>query len=261
MEFVYKMKKLKYKIKYFLYSILCVFFNNKYDNKKNKYKLLYTYGTDLIQNNGKNNKFDEEIIRNKGIDLRINGNDNTILIGKDSKIQNNLRIIINGSNNKVDISDIIIGQFLNIMMAYEPFKTNNSLVKIGKKSRFVETKIMLLEDDSKCTIGEDCMFSEKVLIHLSDTHSILDIEGNLVNYGGDVEIGDHVWVGREARIMKKAKIASDTIVGANSICSSSYTQNHTVLAGNPAKIVKNGVTWTCFPPQIYKNQKMAEVIQ
>ena len=55
------------------------------------------------------------------------------------------------------------------------------------------------------------MFSQNIIMRLSDTHSVLDLEGNLLNYGGLVEIGNHVWCGREVRILKNVSIGNQLL--------------------------------------------------
>lgn len=45
-------------------------------------------------------------------------------------------------------------------------------------------------------------------------------------------------------VLKGAKIADSTIIGSNAVVTGKSFPSHTVIAGNPAKIVKENVTWT-----------------
>ena len=60
---------------------------------------------------------------------------------------------------------------------------------------------------------------------------------------GNVIIGDRVWVGTLATILKNAQIANDTIVGACSVVAKKFDTPNVAIAGNPAKIIKEGVAW------------------
>ena len=246
-------------IKLYLYKILSNItfggLKQYYITKKEKYKKLVIQEKNKsnIKISGTGNKVDINTLSKLGVKLILNGDNNEIHITNDSKISKNLNIIINGSNNKITLGKIIIAQNLNIIIGFPTCLTKNAYIKIGDKSKFVKTEIMLLENDSTLNIGEDCLFSENILIHLSDTHSIFDLEGNLLNYGGHVEIGDRVWCGRDSKILKKSTILNDCIIGGSSVVTSQFKEPHCIIAGNPAKIVKRGITWTCNPPQFSKD--------
>ncbi len=53
-----------------------------------------------------------------------------------------------------------------------------------------------------------------------------------------IEIGDDVWVGANATILKGAKIGKGCIVATGSVVIRGTYPEHSVLAGNPAKVVK-----------------------
>lgn len=88
------------------------------------------------------------------------------------------------------------------------------------------------------------MFSFSTTVFNTDAHAILDVEtGAVLNRAKKLEIGNHVWVGAHATIMKNVYIADDCIVGWGSVVSGKYNEQHCALAGNPAQIVKHGITW------------------
>ena len=96
------------------------------------------------------------------------------------------------------------------------------------------------------------MFSFNIEITCTDTHSVLDMEDNIINKGENIIIGNHVWVGKEAKILKNTKIADNCIVAQNSIVTKKFDTNNAVIAGNPAKIVKENITWSNIRPNNYK---------
>ncbi|MBK9533326.1 MAG: acyltransferase [Chitinophagaceae bacterium] len=51
-------------------------------------------------------------------------------------------------------------------------------------------------------IGKDCLFSWEILIMDTDFHPITDNVGNIINGDKSITIGDHVWVGCRATILK-----------------------------------------------------------
>ena len=87
------------------------------------------------------------------------------------------------------------------------------------------------------------MFSALTIVRTSDAHSILNSEGKRINPGKDVYIGDHVWVGYGANILKNTDIGNNAIVGTQSVVAGISVPDGCVVAGNPARIVKNNINW------------------
>ena len=58
-----------------------------------------------------------------------------------------------------------------------------------------------------------------LLYDVSDTHSIFDENGNLMNKSREIVVGDKVWIGCRATILKGAIIPSNTVIGACSLIS------------------------------------------
>ncbi|MCC7440249.1 MAG: acyltransferase [Bdellovibrionales bacterium] len=56
--------------------------------------------------------------------------------------------------------------------------------------------------------------------------------------GAEVVIGDDVWVGANCTILKGARIGNGCIVGTGSVVSRGEYPDRSIIAGNPAKIVK-----------------------
>ncbi len=54
----------------------------------------------------------------------------------------------------------------------------------------------------------------------------------------DISIGDDVWVGANATILKGARIGPGTIVAASAVVAAGDWPARSVLAGNPAKVIK-----------------------
>ena len=91
-------------------------------------------------------------------------------------------------------------------------------------------------------VGEHCLISALVRIHDNDGHP-LDIERRL-NHApiGDDEvapviIGNNVWIGAGATILKGVSIGDGAVVGTGAVVTSDVPPAG-VVAGNPAKLVK-----------------------
>ena len=54
---------------------------------------------------------------------------------------------------------------------------------------------------------------------------------------GPVIIEDNVWIGEGVCVLPNVTIGRNSIVGANSVVTKSFSEN-SVIAGNPAKLIK-----------------------
>ena len=87
------------------------------------------------------------------------------------------------------------------------------------------------------------MFSNNIHIRSSDSHPIVDNEtGEIINKDKEVKIGNHVWLAANCKILKGCVIEDGAVVGAHSIVTKQVPSN-TIVAGNPARVVKNNITW------------------
>ena len=119
--------------------------------------------------------------------------------------------------------------------------------KITIGSNFSANGGMLLavEPGLKIEIGRDCMFSSDVQLRTSDSHSIIDrTNGKAVNPGADIVLGDHVWLCSGVTLLKGAQIASDSIVAAGSLVNRVFSESGILLAGTPAKVIRDNISWS-----------------
>jgi serine acetyltransferase len=97
----------------------------------------------------------------------------------------------------------------------------------------------------KCTnfisIGNDCAISWNVTIMDSDFHP-WQHNGVEKEINRNIIIKDSVWIGSNVIILKGVSIGRGCIIGAGSVVRESIPDNCLVI-GNPAKIVKNNVSW------------------
>ena len=88
-------------------------------------------------------------------------------------------------------------------------------------------------------IGKDVAIARDVIIRDTDAH---DIIGKAHEKVKSVVIGDHVWIGAKAMIMKGVTIGEGAIVAAGAVVTKDVPPK-TMVAGVPAKVIKENVTW------------------
>jgi acetyltransferase-like isoleucine patch superfamily enzyme len=88
------------------------------------------------------------------------------------------------------------------------------------------------------TIGSGCAISWQVQIMDWDFHQI----DETVASKAPVTIGDHVWIGARATVLKGVTIGDGAVVGAGSIVTRDVPPR-AVIAGNPARVLREQVDW------------------
>jgi len=167
--------------------------------------------------------------------ISISGIGNTVKFGEHANFD--AVIEITGDNNTVTLGEHC--RFAGKLRVCG----DGSLLSVGAHSTFAKATLHCLEN-CDLLIGKDCMFSSNIEVRTSDGHSLVDAtSGTRLNPAQTITIGDHVWIGRGAVLLKGTYLADHSVVGAGAIVSSRFKHSHTVIAGIPARVVKEGVTW------------------
>jgi len=186
---------------------------------------------------GKDNRITISEARLRKVTFDIIGDENTISVKQGTEISDTL-IRIRGSNHTLEI-----GEKCRIKGTLW-FEDEGCRIMIGDRTTFQGVGIAVSEQSSLVRIGTDCLFSYGIDIRSGDSHSIIDLQTNeRINYAQDVDIGDHVWIGADVRILKGVKIGSNSIVGSNAVVTKSIPE-HSMAAGIPARVIKSNVTWS-----------------
>lgn len=167
-------------------------------------------------------------------------------------------IDINGNNNQVDIAEGCLLSNTKIRISGD----NNRLI-INKTARFMGPCDITMDGDSKLSVGEDagirdvqfvmkdadievgrlCMFSNHILLRNTDSHKVISVEDDQVtNKSRDIRLGEHVWIGQNATILKGVSIGNNSIVALGTIVTKDVPAN-AIVAGVPSRVVKTGITW------------------
>lgn len=171
----------------------------------------------------------------------IKGNNNTIQIDSNCSVRDT-SFFISGDNNIIHIEE----QCSSMSVEFH-VEQNENVIYVGKGTtmhgRGMRSIHIAVDEGTKVDIGKDCMFSNDIQIRTSDSHSILDLEGNRLNNAKDVVIGNHCWIGLGCILAKGTRLGNYTVVGAGSVCTREIGCQHVIVAGNPAKIIKSGINW------------------
>ncbi len=91
-------------------------------------------------------------------------------------------------------------------------------------------------------LGQLVSMGRGVFIFDSDHHPVFNGEGKRINEAKEVVIGDRVWLGLKATVMKGAHIGSDTVIGAHSLVSGEIPSG-CMVASVPARPIMKDIRW------------------
>lgn len=116
-------------------------------------------------------------------------------------------------------------------------------VSLGNRTT-CEGLYILAQEGEGVHVGDDCMISFNVQARTSDAHGIYErSSGARINQPASVHVAHHVWVGSGAMLSKGTRIGQSSIVGANSFLSTQSYPAHSIIAGNPARVLREGIIW------------------
>ena len=217
---------------------------HKYTYKENDNK--------LVKYDARTLKFIKSTTLNENISVFIPSNldmdvFSDILIENNNKLNQNINIYLYkplrycrlyffGSN--INFYSFTDKSFRSNILMYK-----NSNVVIGEDS--TSNGVRIITDNSDLFIGRDVMISHDIEIQTDDQHQLIDLETMSTmhqNVRNSVNIDDHVWLGKRALILKNVSIGKGSIVGAGSIVTKNVDE-FVAVAGNPAKVIKNNISW------------------
>ena len=199
---------------------------------------------------------------------------NSTLIFRNSKFISQKELKIEKFNLQLNNSNIEIGAFnrLSKDSYYEAFlvadnssisfgdnvniqgkiKVHHSHLTIGNNTFINNGTEMRCFDSIK--IGSNVFISYECLIFDTNTHSlnpnhrIQEIVNGFPNSTIQTEgikpstkainIGDNVWIGMRASILKGSNLEKNSIVGMNSVVAGLIAGKNSIIVGNPAKVIK-----------------------
>lgn len=190
-----------------------------------------------VEDHGVNNRIETTPDdHEQGLRVRVYGDNNTVRARGGVTLRRCVIRIV-GSNNIVTLADSCGGTF-EIRV-----KTSGASVTIGESFSAMGAAIHVLEP-ARVVVGDDSMLARGTTVMVSDGCSIIDLETNeRINSPRDVVIGDHVWTGVQALLLKGTKIGSGSMIGAGSVVTGEIPGS-CVAAGSPAHVVRRNIVWT-----------------
>ena len=159
----------------------------------------------------------------------------TIKIGKNVVFNNVFLLVKESTVLEIGDNSSLYGRII-----IEPY----SKLLIGNNLQCTNSNLLIRSIEGKSIhIGNDCLFADPS-IYNADYHGIYNKKtGDRINYPKDVFIGDRVWLGLRSIILKGVKINPDSIVGAGSLVLGGEYPPNSMIAGNPAKVLREDVCW------------------
>ena len=110
-------------------------------------------------------------------------------------------------------------------------------VNIHLGENFYSNWNLTMLDVCPITIGKNAMLGPNCQF-LTPLHPLDPVERNsVIEYGAPIKIGDNFWAGGGVTILPGVTLGDNVVVGAGAVVTKSFGDN-VVLAGNPAKIIK-----------------------
>lgn len=169
------------------------------------------------------------------------------IIKKNNRIHFKLSLV-----NRIGVSQYIINWFYQRVLRFQSsYKFN-----ICFTSRFVGTNIEYYKDLNTLTsfavsgnsyvqclngvfLGKNFLFGPGLRI-ISSNHDLMDT--TKIEKSEPIRIGDNCWFGTNVTILPGVQIGNNCIIGAGSIVTKSFVGHSMIIAGNPAKIIKQKLT-------------------
>ncbi len=92
--------------------------------------------------------------------------------------------------------------------------------------------------DAKIVIGRGTWIAPNVGI-ITTNHDPADLDRH--RPGKDVVIGERCWIGMNSVLLPGVTLGPNTVVGAGSVVTKSFPDGNCVIAGSPARLVRQGV--------------------
>jgi serine acetyltransferase len=111
-----------------------------------------------------------------------------------------------------------------------------AVIQIGDDAGFSATSITAA---NKVIIGNNVLCGANVIITDFDWHEITPLNRRKgMGDSAPIIIGNNVWLGMNSTVLKDVEIGENTVIGANSVVTSSIPAN-VIAAGVPAKVIRS----------------------
>lgn len=212
-----------------------------------------------VRRRGADNRVDCSRVRQMNkTSITIIGNGNSVVFAREATIRS-CKIVIRGNRNHVSVGPsylaevgavisgdgnaITIGDGCMILSLGLVCEDNGNSISIGASTQIHGSTELAAIEGTSISIGQSCLFSSGIHFRTGDSHSMTDLDGRRINPSRDITIADHVWVGMRVTVLKGAAVAGSSVIGACSVVSTRFDRPNCVIAGNPARVLREGIDW------------------
>lgn len=197
----------------------------------------------IVEDRGRGNVIslpDAFVANSKGI-FKVTGDNNRVTVGEGC-VARNLNVQLGGNCR------LSIGRQANLG-GLHVYMRGGSTLSIGDFTGFTAHCDIQAHEASSITIGEHCIVASHVWMSVSDMHPIYDRTTNeRLNPAEPIRIGDKVWVGHRASLLKGSVLEDGAVIGACAVVTGRVPAC-CVAAGTPARVVRENVRWELILPQ------------
>lgn len=169
--------------------------------------------------------------------IQIKG-ENNILYCEDGVSIKDSKIYFKGDNSLVYLSSSASDYKLNVNIHHD------CVLSFGGRCYINKAITIILSEQRHVIIGKRSIFSTGIKIRNADSHLIYDYDSyERINQTKSVFLGDHIWIGHDAVILKGTQISSGAIIGAASVVAGKKIAHNTSNAGNPVREIKKNIFW------------------
>lgn len=175
---------------------------------------------------------------NTTIEFKKNANNNILYCEDGVRIKDS-KIEFQGDNSIIYFSK---GKrplfFAGIVMQH------NNILYTGQDLAITGRCRVLLYEGKHLVIGNDCLFATDVYFRNADPHLIYNVNTKeRMNKSKSILVGDHVWLGQQALLLKGSRIGSGSIIAGKSVVAGKRIHSNMCWGGNPARYISQGIFW------------------
>ncbi len=212
-------------------------------NMKIKMEKINIYDHQFVQTNIK--FLNLNFFVNKNILIKSKFTEPRITIKAKNRLTSNVNLYFYNIPQGMNIN--ILGDNINFS-CFSGEKINSSFTIYGNSNVIIGEKttansIECVMSNSDLFIKKDCMFSHNITLQTSDQHKVIDLQNmKIKDERCTMTIDEHCWIGKKAIVLKNVHIGKGSIIGASSVVTKNVPP-FTCVAGNPAQIIKQKVSW------------------
>ncbi len=203
----------------------------------------------IVEGYGSHLNIGKNVLFGKNCEISM-GYNSQIWIGADCSFGDHTEISV------WDHSKLIIGN--HCTFGKNSLISSDGYVKVGNENWFGFNTYLTSGDQGRIYIGNDCLFSNGIKIRPDAGHTLFDVEEDKdfkELHLNQIRIEDHVWVGLDVIILGDAEIGNGSVVGAGSLIKKIYP-GKSVIAGNPARIIRRNILWDKEVNKNFKNRNI-----